>query len=149
MSDELLRWSAERTARAIRTGEVSALEVVNAAIARLEATNGVSNASGEQWNDAVDRAKDADAAIARGDKVGPLHGVPTAIKLNTDIAGLPTPDGVEEYRRYPAAETAPVVTNYLAAGVIPIGRTNCPPFSTMWSTGSEPFGITRNPWTRR
>ncbi|MFI6366298.1 amidase [Nocardia sp. NPDC050630] len=146
MSEELWRWSATETAEAIRVGAVSAVEVVTAALARLEKTNPVSNAFGEIAEDALDRAKEADAAITRGDAVGPLHGVPTAIKLNTEVEGLPTPDGVAEYRKYPAAETAPVVRNLAAAGAISIGRTNCPPFSTMWSTHSEPFGITRNPW---
>lgn len=146
MSDELWRWSAEQAARGIRNGEVSSTEVVSSAFARLEATNAVSNAFGDVLEDALDRAKAADAAVARGEQLGPLHGVPTAIKLNTAVEGLPTPDGVEAYRQNIAVESAPVVSNLLAAGAIPIGRTNCPPFSFMWSTTSEAFGVTRNPW---
>ncbi|MEV6338801.1 amidase [Nocardia vinacea] len=146
MSDELWRWSAERAAHGIRNGEVSSAEVVSSAIARLEATNDVSNAFGDVLDNALDLAKAADAAVAQGEQLGPLHGVPTAIKLNTDVAGLATPDGVEEYRGNIAGESAPVVANLLAAGAIPIGRTNCPPFSFMWSSSSEAFGVTRNPW---
>ena len=146
MSEEIWRWSAERTAMSIRAGEVSAVEVVTAAIARLEATNSVSNAFGEIADDALDKAKEADRAIARGGPVGLLHGVPTAFKLNTDLAGQPTPDGVAEYLAYPAAETAPVIANLQAAGAISVGRTNCPSFSFRWSTQSEQWGITPNPW---
>ena len=146
MSDDLWRWSAGRVARGIKNGEVSSTEVVSSAIARLEATNVVSNAFGDVLDNALDLAKAADIAVAQGDELGPLHGVPTAIKLNTDVAGLATPDGVEEYRQNIAAESAPVVTNLLAAGAIPIGRTNCPPFSFMWSSTSDAFGVTRNPW---
>ncbi|HJQ45853.1 MAG TPA: amidase family protein, partial [Amycolatopsis sp.] len=146
MSEEIWRWSAERTAQSIRTGEVSAVEVVTAAIARLESTNPVSNAFGEIADDALDKAKEADEATARGGPVGPLHGVPTAFKLNTDIAGHPTPDGVAEYLAHPAPETAPVIANLQAAGAISLGRTNCPSFSFRWSTQSEHWGVTRNPW---
>ncbi|WP_433710217.1 amidase [Nocardia sp. CA-084685] len=146
MSTELWRWSAEQTARGIRDGEISSTEAVTSALARLEATNAVSNAFGEVLENALDLAKTADAAVARGDRLGPLHGVPTAIKLNTDIEGLPTPDGVEAYRGNIATESAPVVVNLRAAGAIPIGRTNCPPFSFMWSSTSDGFGVTRNPW---
>ena len=106
MTEELWRWSAERTARAIKKGDVSAVEVVTASLARLEATNDVSNAFGEVADDAVAKAQEADAAIARGDAVGPLHGVPVAFKLNANVEGLPTPDGVAEYLNRPAAETS-------------------------------------------
>ncbi|MGQ4618878.1 amidase [Nocardia sp. R7R-8] len=146
MSDELWRWSAEQAARGIRDGEVSSTEVVSSAIARLEATNAVSNAFGDVLDNALELAKAADAAVVRGERLGPLHGVPTAIKLNTAVEGLPTPDGVEAYRANIAAESSPVVSNLLAAGAVPIGRTNCPPFSFMWSTSSDAFGVTRNPW---
>ena len=146
MSEELWRWSAERTARGIRAGDVSVVEVVTAALARLEATNSVSNAFGEIADDALDKAKEADEATARGGPVGPLHGVPVAFKLNTDLAGHPTPDGVAEYLAHPAPETAPVIANLQAAGAISVGRTNCPSYSFRWSTQSEHWGVTRNPW---
>ncbi|QKZ16148.1 amidase [Streptomyces chartreusis] len=146
MSDDLWRWSADRTARSIREGEVSAVEVVSAAMARLEETNPATNAFGEIAEDALDRAKEADEAAARGEDLGFLHGVPTALKLNTNVVGKPTPDGVGAYLGYRAAETAPVLTNLLGSGAISVGRTNCPPFSTRWTTESTHFGVTRNPW---
>ena len=146
MSEELWRWSAERTAQGIKNGDVSAVEVVTAALARLDATNDVSNDFGEVADDALDKAQQADAAIARGDAVGPLHGVPVAFKLNTDVEGLPTTDGVAEYRARPAPETAPVLANLRASGAISVGRTNVPSFSFRWCTESEHWGRTLNPW---
>lgn len=146
MTEELWRWSAERTARAIKKGDVSAVEVVTASLARLEATNDVSNAFGEVADDAVAKAQEADAAIARGDAVGPLHGVPVAFKLNANVEGLPTPDGVAEYLNRPAAETAPALANLRAAGAVAVGRTNVPSFSLRWFTESEHWGRTHNPW---
>lgn len=149
MSDELWRWSAQRTAQGIKNGDVSSVEVVQAALARLETTNNVSNAFGEVAGDAVAQAQEADAALARGDAVGPLHGVPVAFKLNTSVEGLPTTDGVAEYLNYPATETAPVLSNLRAAGVVSIGRTNVPSFSFRWFTESEHWGRTHNPWDSR
>ncbi|MFF9803052.1 amidase family protein, partial [Streptomyces rochei] len=145
MSDELWRWSAEQTARSIREKEVTSTEVVAASLARLEATNGVTNAFGEVADDALDKAQQADAATARGDAVGPLHGVPVTFKMNTDVEGLPTPDGVAEYLRHPAPETAPVLANLRAAGAISVGRTNVPSYSFRWCTESEHWGRTNNP----
>lgn len=147
MTEELWTWSATRTAQAIRDKEISATEAVTAALSRVTATQEALNAFGEVTaEEALAAAKEADDAVARGDRLGPLHGVPTAFKLNTPLAGRPTPDGVAAYLDRPAAETAPALTRLLDAGAIPVGRTNCPPFSTRWTTESEHFGVTRNPW---
>lgn len=94
----------------------------------------------------MDRAKEADAALIRGEDVGSLHGIPVAFKMNTDVAGRPTADGVEEYLQMPAPETAPVLKNLLAAGSVEVGRTNVPSFSLRWCTDSEHWGRTLNPW---
>ena len=146
MSDELWRWPATKVADAIRGREVSSAEMVAASLERLEQVQPVSNAFGEVAEDAVARAKDADAALARGESVGVLHGVPVAFKLNTDVAGRPTTDGVEEYLGMRAVETAPVLDNMLAAGAVEVGRTNVPSFSLRWCTESEHWGRTLNPW---
>lgn len=146
MTEQLWRWSAEQTARAVRSGLVSSVEVVSASLARLEETNDVTAAFVAVAEDALDRAKEADAAVARGEVLGALHGVPIATKMNTDVEGLATPDGVAAYLGNIASETAPPVANLLAEGAVSIGRTNSPPFSLRWTTESEHFGTTRNPW---
>ena len=146
MNDELWRWSATKIVDAIRAKEISSAEVVAASLDRLEQVQPVSNAFGEVAEDAVARAKEADAAVARGESVGALHGVPVAFKINTDVAGKPTADGVEEYLGMRASETAPVLDNLLAAGAVELGRTNVPSFSLRWFTESEHWGRTLNPW---
>lgn len=149
MSDEIWRWSASQVAESVRAREVSVADVVRSSLERLEQTQRVSNAFGEIAENAMETGKAADAALDRGDRVGPLHGVPVAFKLNTDVVGRPTPDGVQEYLGMPAVETAPVVENLLSAGAVEVGRTNVPSFSLRWSTESEHWGRTLNPWDPR
>ena len=88
---ELWKHGASELAEMIRAGKVSSVEVVEAHLARIEAVNGSLNAMvkvlGEQ---AVTRASEIDAALARDEKLGPLAGVPFTVKENIDYAGLPT-----------------------------------------------------------
>ena len=146
MTEETWRWSASRTARAIRDKDVSAVEVVKASLDRLHATQPISNAFGFVADDALQRAEDADAAIAKKEPIGPLHGVPVAFKVNTHIEGQPSTNGVAEYISSAADETAPVIANMLNAGAILLGRTNVPQFSMRWCTESPKWGRTYNPW---
>ena len=107
MSDEIWRWPAQTVAQSIRDTTVSCFEVTTAALNRFEEVEKISNAFGEVADDALDRAKEADAVLARGEDVGPLHGVPVAFKLNTGIEGRPAPDGVAEYLAAPATRPLP------------------------------------------
>ena len=89
MAKPIWQWSAAKTARAIRKGKVSAVEVAQAHIDRMEAVNPHLNAVVYDMSDsALKAAKAADKALARGEKIGPLHGVPITIKENVDIKGL-------------------------------------------------------------
>ncbi|HKP40507.1 amidase [Mycobacterium sp.] len=145
--DEIWRWSAARMAEAIRAREITAREAVEAALLRLEQVEPVSNAFGDRADDALTCAKEADAALARGDDVGPLHGVPIAFKDNHDIAGRATTHGVQAFAQMPpATETCPPASRMLEAGAIEVGRTRMPPFGLRWTTETEWFGPTRNPW---
>lgn len=146
MTDEIWKWSASHTARAIRNKEVSAVEVVTASLDRLHSTQPVSNAFGFVAENALECAHEADAATAKGKPIGPLHGVPVAFKLNTHVEGQPTTDGVADYVNRIADETSPAVQNFLAAGAISLGRTNVPPFSLRYCTESRGWGRTYNPW---
>ncbi|WP_343299375.1 amidase family protein [Bradyrhizobium yuanmingense] len=82
----------------------------------------------------VKAAEVADAAVARRDTLGALHGVPVTIKINTDQVGEATSDGVVAFRNNIASEDSPVVANLKTAGAVIIGRTNAPPFSIRWFT---------------
>jgi amidase len=146
---ELWRLSATELAGAIRSRQASSQEVIEAHLRRIEAVNPIVNAVtvvlGEQ---AIAAAKTADRAVASGDDLPPLHGVPFTIKANIDLAGRSTTHGIRALAAaYPDLD-APVVARMRAAGAIPIGRTNMPDMAISWHTDSELYGATVNPWDR-
>ncbi len=144
---ELWRRSAIDLAQLIATRQVSSAEVVEAHLARIEAVNPKLNAVVRVLADeARAGAAAADRAVAAGEPLGPLHGVPITVKENIDMAGLPTTNGVASLAGATARGDAPVVERMRAAGAIPIGRTNLPDFGMRVHTDSSLHGLTRNPW---
>ena len=149
MPDELWRWSAGRIAASIAARDISAREAVEASVARMRAVNGAVNAVTVDLSERALAAADrADEAVRRGERLGPLHGVPVTIKENVDQAGCATTNGVVANRDLVANDDAPVVANLLKAGAIPIGRTNTPAFSFRLDTVNDLRGRTHNPWRR-
>lgn len=150
MPDELWRWDATRMAEAVARREVSSRELVASCLDRIAAHNPAVNAItvplGAEALAAADRA---DAACARGEALGPLHGVPVAIKENVDQAGCATTNGVVAYQHVVATEDSPVVANLRAAGAVIVGRTNTPAFSFRLDTDNDLRGATRSPWSAR
>jgi amidase len=148
MADEIWRWDAIRMADAIRRREASSREVVAACLARMAAVNPRLNAvTVDLGAAALAEADRADAAVASGEALGPLHGVPIAIKENVDQAGTATTNGVLAFRNLMATEDSPVVANLKAAGAVIIGRTNTPAFSFRLDTDNDLRGPTFNPWS--
>jgi amidase len=148
MSDEIWRWDATRMADAIARREVSSREVVDACLARMAAVNPRLNAvTVDLGDEARAAATRADAAVARRDRLGPLHGVPVTIKENVDQAGCATANGTIAYRDLIASTDSPVAANWKAAGAIILGRTNTPGFSFRLDTENALRGRTRNPWS--
>lgn len=144
------RMDAVEVAALIRNGRLSAREAVQSCLDRIDAVNVQINAVVARMHEAALGAADrADAARARGEALGPLHGVPVTVKVNTDQAGWPTDNGTIALRDNMAATDAPVVAHMVAAGAVVIGRTNTPSFSMRWFTGNELHGETRNPWNAR
>jgi len=146
---ELWRMSAMDLAEAIRSGQTSSQEVIEAHLGRIEAVNASVNAVtvvlGEQ---ALEAAKGADRAVAGGADLPPLHGVPFTVKGNIDLVGTPTTMGLKALAgAYPTLD-APVVERLKAAGAIPIGRTNLATIAVRWHCESELWGTTVNPWDR-
>src|SRR5690606_30004727 len=88
----------------------------------------------------------ADRAVREGGALGMLHGVPITIKINVDLVGRPTSNGIVALRELLPPENAPVVDNFLNAGAVIIGRTNAPAFSMRWFTDNALHGQTLNPW---
>lgn len=147
MQDELWRWQACDLALAIRTRRITAREAVTSCLARLGEINPRINAVVDLTADEALAAADAaDATVARGEPLGPLHGVPVTIKINVDYAGRATTNGVVAFKDRIAQADSPPVANWRKAGAIIIGRTNVPPFSARFFTDNALYGRTRNPW---
>jgi amidase len=126
---------------------VSSREVLEAHLARVDAVNPAVHAITEVLVDEARAAADAaDAALARGDTVGPLHGVPVTVKVNVDVAGSATTAGMPVFANDRPAADAPLVQRLRAAGAIPFARTNMPDLGLRWHTASALHGVTRNPW---
>ncbi len=142
MSAELMAKDLTEQAALVRSGAVSALELVDAAIARLEGA--------PELNVLVHRQFDEARAAAAGPlPEGPLAGVPFLLKdLAEPQAGVPERMGSRALRDHVATETAWTVQRYLAAGLIILGRTNTPEFGNHCATEPVLSGPTLNPWNQ-
>lgn len=145
--DDLCFRSATELARLVRDREVSALELVEAHLRRIERVNPLINAVVQLDADrALDAARSADDALARGTPVGPLHGVPFTAKDNFETAGIITAIGVPERASVVPTSDATAVTRLKGAGAILLGKTNCPPWGGGSETDNEVYGRTNNPY---
>jgi aspartyl-tRNA(Asn)/glutamyl-tRNA(Gln) amidotransferase subunit A len=142
------RWSVPLLADAIRSGALPAVELLRVCRERTEARNGELRAFVYlDWAAARDAAAAVDAAIARGEKVGPLAGIPFGVKDTEDCAGMPTEFGSLLRRgAAPATQDDPHVARLRAAGAIPVGKTATPEYMSGLLTESKATGVTRNPW---
>lgn len=142
----LWSWSAAQTAKAVTSGEVTAREVTEACLARVEEVEPWLNAMSERTADqALEAACAVDAARARGETLGPLAGVPITTKNNVDQAGTLNTGGVRQGKDNRCAEDSPLVANMKASGAVIVGRTNVPAFSFRWFTDTCLHGRTLNP----
>ncbi len=144
--NELVALSASALARKIRSGEVSAFDVMQAHLDRIAAVNPLLNAlvapAGEQ---ALAEARAADVALAHGALVGPLHGVPFSVKDWIDTSGLPCTGGDPAFReRIPAAD-ATVVARMRAAGAILLGKTNALEANEVYGRTNNPYNLDLSP----
>ena len=148
MSDlDLAYTSATKLAGLIRDRKVSSVEAVGNALARIEEVNETLNCFcfvyGEE---ALELARAADQRLARGAAVGPLHGVPIAIKDFTPMKGKRTTQGSRILEHWVPDKDPVIVARLRAAGAIVIGKTNTPEFAHSSFTDSPLWGVTRNPW---
>jgi amidase len=143
---DLWRLSAAEMAALIRSKKVSAKEAATAALARLDAVNPRINAVVDHRpEDVLAQASAIDAAIGRGEDVGPLGGVPVTVKVNIDQEGFATTNGLKLQRDAIAKTNNPVIDNLRKSGAVILGRTNCPAFSYRWFTTNLIHGDTKNP----
>ena len=139
--------STTQLAYAIRSGHLSAREVLDAHLAQIATHNPVLNAvvtlDAER---ASERAREADEALARGEKWGPLHGVPFTLKDAHATARVRTTTGFPPLADYVPKEDGTVAARLKAAGGILIGKTNVPVMLADFQTSNPIFGRTNNPW---
>lgn len=144
--DELYFASAVQLARHIRRRQVSAVEVIEAHLRRIEQVNPRLNAvvvlAGEQ---ALDRARAADAALARGEPLGALHGVPFTVKDWIDAAGLPCSGGELRFKERVPATDASVVARLRRAGAILLGKTNVLVENEVYGRTNNPYNLAYSP----
>lgn len=143
----LTRLSASELAGRIARGEITAREAVEAHIARIEATSLALNAVVvRRYDEARAEARAADERQARGELLGPLHGVPITIKEAFDVAGTPATYGLRSRAHTLAAADDPYVARLQAAGAIVLGKTNVPQVLLYNETDNPVYGRTNNPW---
>lgn len=133
--------------QAVRSRQISPVEIAEDHLARIEAVNPAINAFVHVDADKVRaRARDLEAAVMRGDALGPLHGVPYAIKDITPVEGLPLTLGLLPFKDNVATFSAEIVKRIEAAGGLLLGKTNTPEAGYCGVTDNHLFGPTRNPW---
>jgi len=145
LTEKLTTKSATELAVLIRSRSVSPVAVVEAYLQRIEEINPSLNAIVTLADDAIDQARIAEAALTRGDEVGPLHGVPLTIKDTIDTRGLRTTGGSRLCADHVPDRDATVVARLRAAGAIILGKTNTPEMAIPYETDNPVFGRTNNP----
>jgi amidase len=147
MTEELWRWDAVALAEAICARQVSSREATQSVLDRIAEVNPRLNAVVDVLDEeGLAGADDADRAVARGEGLGVLHGVPATVKVNVDLAGHATTNGVVALRDLIAEHDSPPARNLKRAGAVIVGRTNTPAFSLRWFTSNDLHGRTLNPF---
>ena len=147
MDHPLCLQPATELARRIRRKDFSAVELLQAHLDRVARLNPQLNAVVVlQAEVALQRAREADAALARGQLWGPLHGVPMTVKEAFDLTGTPTTWGFEAHRNNIATGDAVAVQRLLQAGAVVFGKTNVPVALADWQTFNPVYGTSNNPW---
>jgi amidase len=148
VAEPLHWWSAHDLARAIRARELSAEAVMRAHLDRIAAVNPRVNAIVTLLDerDALALAREADAAVAAGGPLGPLHGLPFAVKDLMDTAGMRTTYGSPIYAEHVPTQDSLLARRVREAGALIIGKTNTPEWGAGSQTFNPIFGATRNPY---
>jgi len=140
--------SATELADLIRSRQISAREVMREHLEQITRVNPRVNAIVSKLPDeaCLALADDADRRLARGERVGPLHGLPIAFKDNQPVTGFPWTRGSRIFANEVPLGESVFVSRLRAAGVVPIGKTNIPEFAMGSHTYNAVFGRTRNPY---
>jgi len=147
MQSDITQWSAVELRKAIGTKQISAVELVDACIEKIETVNPFVNAiTATCFDRARDEAGRADAATAAGEELGALHGLPIGIKDLEETADLLSTFGSPMYRDHVPTHDNSMVQRLRAAGAIIIGKTNVPELGAGANTRNPVWGATGNPF---
>jgi amidase len=142
---ELTSHSASALVRLISNRSVSPVEVMKAQLALIAQLNPKLNAIVTLAPDVIEQAIAAEAAVTRGDSLGPLHGLPVTIKDTIETAGLKTTSGSLMRADYVPASDAPAVRRLKEAGAIVLGKTNAAELAMEYTADNKVFGRTNHP----
>jgi amidase len=145
MSDSLALLPATELSRRVLAREISAVEVLEACLERVEQLNPTLNAVVTLNPRAREEARKVDRRVERGEAL-PLAGLPVGIKDVTEVAGVRTTYGSPLFAEHVPAQDALVVRRFREAGAVILGKTNTPEFAAGGNTWNKVFGRTRNPW---
>ena len=144
---EICYMTVEEQVEAIKTRKLSPVEIMDAVLSRIERLNPKINAYCTLVAESARKqAKEAEARVMKGEKLGSLHGVPISIKDLTFTKDIRTTFGSKIYENFIPREDGVAVERLKAAGGIIIGKTNTPEFGFKALTDKPVFGVTRNPW---
>ncbi|MBN9176263.1 MAG: Asp-tRNA(Asn)/Glu-tRNA(Gln) amidotransferase subunit GatA [Microbacterium sp.] len=143
---EIIRLTAAELAASLAAGEVSSVEATQAHLDRIAAVDGDVHAFLHVSDHALDVAEDIDRRRAAGEQLGPLAGVPLAIKDVLVTTDMPSTSGSKILEGFLSPYDATVVARSRAAGLVPLGKTNMDEFAMGSSTEHSAYGPTRNPW---
>src|SRR5260370_38559756 len=143
------QWSfktAVELSKALAARQVSAMELAQDAIGRIERHDAKINAiCVRDFERGLEVARAADAALARGE-TRPLLGIPLTVKESSNVAGLPTTWGFPAQKDFTPPEDALAISRVKAAGGVILGKTNVPVGLADWQSYNEIYGITNNPF---
>lgn len=142
---DLTSRSAVELIELVRTRAVSPVDIAVAHLKRIDALNPKLNAIVTLAPDFIERAREAEAAVMRGDNLGPLHGLPVTIKDAINTAGLRTTSGSRLRANHVPRSDAPSVARLKAAGAIVLGKTNLSELTIDYTANNPVFGRTNNP----
>lgn len=143
--DDITSLAATRLAELIRERQISPVEAIEAYLQRIEKLNPSLNAIVTLGSGLLDQAKVAEAVLLRGERLGPLHGVPLTIKDTIETSGLRTTSGSSLREQHVPERDAPAVARLRAAGAIILGKTNTAEMAMDYSADNPVFGRTNNP----
>lgn len=147
-ANEMVALSAADAVAAMRSGKFTALSYAEALLARCADTADLNAFITLDPAAVLAAARAADARRARGEILGPLHGLPVPVKDSINTADLPTTAGTAALRHFRPAADASAVARLRAAGAIVLGKTNLHELSFGWTSNNLTYGPVRNPWDR-